>query len=84
MNTNAVRSLPDEQLLRDLEFHHVIPFAEGGETTVADLQLRCRGHNDYEAREHFAWSLLRERMDYSASRDRFGFLARIAHTCLVH
>ncbi len=49
-----------------LEFHHVIPFAEGGETTVANLQLRCRAHNDCEAREHFGWSLLRERMDYSS------------------
>ena len=36
-----------------LEFHHVIPFAEGGSTTVENLQLRCRAHNDYEAREWF-------------------------------
>ena len=34
-----------------LEFHHVIPFADGGETTVENLQLRCRAHNDYEARK---------------------------------
>jgi len=32
-----------------LEFHHVIPFADGGETTVANLQLRCRAHNQHEA-----------------------------------
>jgi len=43
-----------------LEFHHVIPFADGGETTVENLQLRCRAHNDYEARRHFDF-LLRER-----------------------
>jgi len=36
-----------------LEFHHVIPFADGGETTVENLQLRCRAHNDYEARVWF-------------------------------
>ena len=33
---------------RFLEFHHVIPFAWGGETTVANLELRCRTHNAYE------------------------------------
>ncbi len=37
-----------------LQFHHVIPFADGGETSTENLQLRCRAHNAYEAREHFA------------------------------
>ena len=32
-----------------LEFHHVKPFAAGGETSGANLQLRCRAHNAYEA-----------------------------------
>jgi hypothetical protein len=32
-----------------LEFHHVIPFADGGETSVANLELRCRAHNQHEA-----------------------------------
>jgi hypothetical protein len=32
-----------------LEFHHVIPYAMGGETTVENIQLRCRAHNGYEA-----------------------------------
>ena len=36
-----------------LEFHHVIPFAAGGEGTVENLQLRCRAYNAYEARECF-------------------------------
>jgi hypothetical protein len=31
-----------------LEYHHVVPFADGGETTVANLELRCRAHNAYE------------------------------------
>jgi hypothetical protein len=33
-----------------LEFHHVVPFAKGGETTSANLELRCRAHNLYEAK----------------------------------
>ena len=31
-----------------LEFHHVHAFALGGETSVANIQLRCRAHNQYE------------------------------------
>jgi len=36
-----------------LEFHHVRPYAAGGEATVENVQLRCRRHNDYEARVYF-------------------------------
>jgi hypothetical protein len=32
-----------------LEFHHVVPYADGGEATVGNIQLRCRSHNAYEA-----------------------------------
>lgn len=32
-----------------LEFHHVIPYAMGGESSVENIQLRCRAHNGYEA-----------------------------------
>ena len=32
-----------------LEFHHVVPYADGGESTVENLELRCRAHNVYEA-----------------------------------
>jgi HNH endonuclease len=34
---------------RFLEFHHVIPYAAGGQPTVENIQLRCRAHNGYEA-----------------------------------
>jgi hypothetical protein len=36
-----------------LEFHHVQPYAAGGEASVGNIQLRCRRHNDYEARAYF-------------------------------
>jgi 5-methylcytosine-specific restriction endonuclease McrA len=36
-----------------LEFHHVEPFAAGGASEVDNLQLRCRAHNQYEARLYF-------------------------------
>ena len=36
-----------------LEFHHVVPFADGGKTTSDNLELRCRAHNAYEADQWF-------------------------------
>ena len=36
-----------------LEFHHVRPFAAGGESSVENIQLRCRVHNTYEAEREF-------------------------------
>ncbi len=36
-----------------LEFHHLHPYALGGEATVGNIQLRCRAHNDYESRVCF-------------------------------
>jgi len=36
-----------------LEFHHVRPFAMGGEASVANVQLRCKRHNGYEAKVSF-------------------------------
>jgi hypothetical protein len=32
-----------------LEYHHVVPYAVGGQATTANIQLRCRAHNGYEA-----------------------------------
>jgi len=32
-----------------LEFDHVDPVARGGEATVDQIRLRCRGHNQYAA-----------------------------------
>lgn len=54
-----------------LEFHHVVPFAAGGKTSLENLQLRCRAHNAYEAEMHFGSSLVREvAAPFSHSRSR--------------
>jgi 5-methylcytosine-specific restriction endonuclease McrA len=34
-----------------LEFHHVLPFADGGAAVVENIQLRCRAHNQYESKQ---------------------------------
>jgi hypothetical protein len=33
-----------------LEFHHRRPYGVGGEATVDNIELRCRAHNNHEAR----------------------------------
>ena len=43
-----------------LEFHHVVPFAAGGDTTPENLELRCRAHNAYEAHLYFGPPMVRE------------------------
>jgi hypothetical protein len=49
-----------------LEFHHVIPYAEGGEAVANNVHLRCRSHNSYEAEQWFGPLLARETAaDYS-------------------
>jgi hypothetical protein len=43
-----------------LQYHHRIPFADGGPTTVDNLELRCPAHNAYEAEQWFGPLLVRE------------------------
>ena len=36
-----------------LEFHHLLPFARGGESVAENLTLRCRGHQAYAAAKDY-------------------------------
>ena len=41
-----------------LEFHHVRPFAAGGEATIENIEVRCRAHKAYEAELYYGpWRL---------------------------
>jgi hypothetical protein len=44
-----------------LEYHHVVPYADGGAADVANIQLRCRAHNAFESEQRFGPLLARER-----------------------
>lgn len=37
----------------NLDYHHVIPWAAGGATSVENIELRCRAHNVFEARQFY-------------------------------
>ena len=43
-----------------LQYHHRIPFADGGPTTIENLELRCPAHNAYEAERWFGPLFVRE------------------------
>ena len=64
-----------------LEYHHVKPYAADGEMSVANISLRCRMHNAYEAEQIFGRfdpSLVRETpADYVA----FGNGEQVLRTC---
>ncbi|HJS59712.1 MAG TPA: hypothetical protein VKA01_16520 [Vicinamibacteria bacterium] len=53
-----------------LEFHHLHPHALGGQATPANIQLRCRAHNGYEARVDFGGQLVPERARPGGSSGR--------------
>jgi len=36
-----------------LEFHHLQPYAVGGQAVVQNVELRCRAHNLHEAEQYF-------------------------------
>jgi hypothetical protein len=54
-----------------LELHHRTPFARGGKSTVDGLELRCRMHNDLQARLDFGeahMSVVKTRLHEKAAR----------------
>jgi hypothetical protein len=51
-----------------LEYDHEVPLARGGQTTVANLRLRCRAHNQLEAERTFGAGFMEEKRRVSRSR----------------
>ena len=51
-----------------LEFDHVVPVARGGESTVENVRLRCRAHNQFEAERTFGAGFMRRKREESAER----------------
>ena len=46
---------------RALELDHIVPVARGGESSVANLRLRCRAHNQLEAERLFGAGFMQEK-----------------------
>ena len=46
-----------------LQFDHVDAYARGGEGTTANIRLRCRGHNQYEADRTYGVEFMRRKRE---------------------
>jgi hypothetical protein len=51
-----------------VEFHHLHPYAEGGQATVENIELRCRRHNSHEWQRLFAGSVAFRAAGMSSAR----------------
>jgi len=47
-----------------VEFHHVQPYAVGGEATAKNIEMRCRAHNGFEWERHL------DQESFALARDR--------------
>jgi 5-methylcytosine-specific restriction endonuclease McrA len=58
-----------------LELHHLVPFADGGQSTVENLVLHCKSHNGYEADRWFGPMRVKEELadwDRADAKGAFG------------
>ena len=51
-----------------LEFDHEIPVARGGRSTVANVRLRCRAHNQLAAEQAYGEGFMREKREQARAR----------------
>ena len=53
---------------RDLEFDHILPVARGGESTVANVRMLCRTHNQLEAERTYGYALMEGKRQAAAAQ----------------
>jgi 5-methylcytosine-specific restriction endonuclease McrA len=57
-----------------LEFDHIEPVARGGQSTVSNLRLRCRAHNQYEAEQAYGAEFLKYKIEQAREERARGSL----------
>lgn len=50
---------------RRVEFDHIVPVAKGGKSTIANLRLRCRAHNQFAADQVFGADFMKAKLGKS-------------------
>jgi 5-methylcytosine-specific restriction endonuclease McrA len=53
-----------------LEFDHIEPVARGGESTVDNVRILCRAHNQYEAERAFGQEFMRHKREQARTAKR--------------
>jgi hypothetical protein len=51
-----------------LQFDHLEPYSRGGQATAANIRLRCRAHNQYEAERRYGREFMRRKRSAAAER----------------
>ncbi len=51
-----------------LEYDHIVPVARGGDSTTENVRLRCRTHNQYEAKRMFGAGFMAEKREQARQR----------------
>ena len=59
-----------------LEYHHRIPFAKGGEHSLANIELRCRCHNALAAEDDFGTEVVARRVGSRVREERAPYRVR--------
>ena len=63
---------------RNLQYDHVKEFARGGEATVANIRLRCRGHNQHTAEQTYGAGFMKQKREEAAAAKAAARVARAA------
>jgi hypothetical protein len=57
-----------------MEYHHEKPYGKGGQHDTANIALRCRAHNQYQADLDFGTNFMRDKR-----RNNSPHSARVRH-----
>jgi len=66
-----------------LEFDHIRPVARGGESTVDNVRLRCRAHNQHAAEQAFGRAFMDHKRDAATERAAAAAGAQVDRDLLV-
>ena len=69
---------------RFVEFDHIVPIARGGKSVAENLRLRCRAHNQYEARRVFGEGFMNNKQRAARERAAERGSERAAIETLLH
>ncbi len=69
-----------------VEFDHIEPVALDGESTVENVRMHCRTHNQYRAKQQFGAGFMKQKISAAKQRaaEKKAMKARASETALTH
>jgi 5-methylcytosine-specific restriction endonuclease McrA len=50
-----------------VQFDHIAPYARDGSSSVSNIRLLCRAHNQYEAEQTYGAEFMRQKREHAAA-----------------